>query len=148
MREIFVPSFRDRVVHHLLTNWLRTKLEKLFIHDNYAGREGRGTLFGIRRAERCMREVTQNYQKPAYVLKLDIASYFRSIPKEDLWEGIQKMYVSSFRASEALAVCDTESRTNTSRSVPYISQEITDLSYRLDSGSQISLLRNGNPCPE
>ena len=51
MREIFVPTFRDRVVHHLLANWLRPKLEKIFIYDNYAGREGRGTLFGIRRAE-------------------------------------------------------------------------------------------------
>ena len=84
MREIFVPIFRDRVVHHLLANWLRPKLERLFIHDNYAGREGRGTLFGIRRAEKFMRQVTQNYQKQAYVLKLDIASYFRSIPKERL----------------------------------------------------------------
>ncbi len=84
MREIFVPTFRDRVVHHLLANWLRPKLEKLFIHDNYAGREERGTLFGIRRAEKFMRQVTHNYQKPAFVLKLDISSYFRSIPKERL----------------------------------------------------------------
>lgn len=52
MREIFVPTFRDRVVHHLLANWLRPQLEKIFIYDNYAGREGRGTLFGIRRAEK------------------------------------------------------------------------------------------------
>lgn len=88
MREIFVPTFRDRVVHHLLANWLRPQLEKLFIYDNYAGREGRGTLFGIRRAEKYMRQVTHNYQKPAYVLKLDIASYFRSIPKERLWERL------------------------------------------------------------
>lgn len=88
MREIFVPTFRDRVVHHLLANWLRPKLERLFIHDNYAGREGRGTLFGIRRAKKFMRQVTHNYQKPAYVLKLDIASYFRSIPKERLFSVI------------------------------------------------------------
>lgn len=88
MREIFVPTFRDRVVHHLLANWLRPQLEKIFLYDNYAGREGRGTLFGIRRAEKFMRQVTQNYQKPAYVLKLDIASYFRSIPKKRLWEKI------------------------------------------------------------
>lgn len=95
MREIFVPTFRDRVVHHLIANWLRPKLEKLFIHDNYAGREGRGTLFGIRRAEKFMRQVTHNYQKPAYVLKLDIASYFRSIPKERLWGKIQKLLLPS-----------------------------------------------------
>ena len=84
MREIFVPTFRDRVIHNLLANWLRPKLEKIFIYDNYAGREGRGTLFGIRRAEKFMRQVTHNYQKPAFILKLDIASYFRSIPKERL----------------------------------------------------------------
>ncbi len=91
MREIFVPTFRDRVVHHLLANWLKPKLEKLYIYDNYAGREGRGTLFGIRRAEKFMRKVTQNYQKEGYVLKLDIESYFRSIPKETLWEKMQSV---------------------------------------------------------
>jgi retron-type reverse transcriptase len=95
MREIFVPTFRDRVVHHLLANWLRPKLEKLFIYDNYAGRQGRGTLFGIRRAEKYMRQVTQNYQKEAFVLKLDIASYFRSIPKDILWENLQKTFFPS-----------------------------------------------------
>lgn len=95
MREIFVPTFRDRVVHHLLANWLRPKLEKMFIHDNYAGREEKGTLFGIRRAEKFMRQATQNYQKPAYVLKLDIASYFRSIPKERLWVKIATFLFSS-----------------------------------------------------
>ena len=100
MREIFVPTFRDRVVHHLLANWLRPKLEKIFIHDNYAGREGKGTLFGIRRAEKCMRQATQNYQKPAYVLKLDIASYFRSIPKKRLWGKIERLLCPSFQTSE------------------------------------------------
>ena len=63
---------------------IRSILEYFSIYDNYAGREGRGTLFGIRRAEKFMRQVTHNYQKPAFILKLDIASYFRSIPKERL----------------------------------------------------------------
>ena len=119
MREIFVPTFRDRVVHHLLANWLRPKLEKLFVYDNYAGREGRGTLFGIRRAEKFMRQVTQNYQKPAYVLKLDITSYFRSISKERLWEKIEAFLCLSFQNCEIQAERNEqclESRSITTRS--------------------------------
>lgn len=99
MREIFVPTFRDRVIHHLLANWLRPKLEQLFIYDNYAGREGKGTLFGIRRAEKFMRQITHNYQKPAYVLKLDIASYFRSISKDRLWSKIETFLFPSLYSS-------------------------------------------------
>ena len=48
-----------------------------------------------------MRQVTHNYQKEAFVLKLDIASYFRSIPKEKLWGKIEMLLSPSSRTSES-----------------------------------------------
>jgi len=61
-----------------------------------------------------MRQVTQNYQKPAYVLKLDIASYFRSIPKERLWERVvsviarSEKWASLTSSDEAIHDSDTD----------------------------------------
>jgi len=43
IREIFAAEFKDRVVHHLLFNYLSPRFEKIFIHDSWACREGKGT---------------------------------------------------------------------------------------------------------
>lgn len=50
-REIVAADFRDRVVHHLLFNWINPLFEKHFIYDSYSCRVGKGTLFGINRAK-------------------------------------------------------------------------------------------------
>lgn len=47
MREVIAADFRDRLVHHLLFNFLNPHLEKLLIHDCYSCRKGKGTGFGI-----------------------------------------------------------------------------------------------------
>ena len=43
IREIFAADFRDRVVHHLLYNYLSPIFEKSFIYDSWACRKGKGT---------------------------------------------------------------------------------------------------------
>ena len=48
-REIFAADFRDRVVHHLIARKIQPLLEAQFIDDSYSTREGKGTLYGIRR---------------------------------------------------------------------------------------------------
>jgi len=51
-REIFAADFRDRVVHHWLINKLNPLFEHLFIQDSYACRVGKGTHYGVQRADR------------------------------------------------------------------------------------------------
>lgn len=80
-REIFAADFRDRVVHHLIYRFLAPYCERQFIHDSYSCRKGKGTLFGIHRVQTFMRRVSDNYQKPAYVLKLDIKGYFMQMDR-------------------------------------------------------------------
>ncbi|MCR4566367.1 MAG: RNA-directed DNA polymerase, partial [Bacteroidales bacterium] len=69
-REIFAASFRDRVVHHLVYNDLSPIFEPEFIDDSYSCRVGKGTLYGIERLERAMRECSADYTREAWVLKL------------------------------------------------------------------------------
>ena len=88
VREVFAPSFRDRVVSHVLFNLLAPIYERYFIHDTCSCRKGRGTLFGIERFEHHVRSVTDNYRRPAWILNIDISGYFMSIDRRRLREMI------------------------------------------------------------
>jgi len=43
IREIFAADFCDRVIHHLLYNYLAPIYERQFIYDSWACRKGKGT---------------------------------------------------------------------------------------------------------
>ncbi|MDR3117946.1 MAG: RNA-directed DNA polymerase [Mediterranea sp.] len=83
-REIFASQFRDRVVHHLLYNYLAPIFESRLIYDCYSCRKGKGTSFGIDRFEHHVRSCSDNYRKQAWVLKLDVKGYFMSINRHKL----------------------------------------------------------------
>lgn len=90
-REIFASHFRDRVIHHLIARRLEPILEKILIHDVYNSRKGKGTHYGIQRIDHFMRSCSENYQKNAYILKLDISWFFMSIDRSLLWQKIQDL---------------------------------------------------------
>jgi len=79
------------VVHHFIVNELEPIFERIFIHDSYACRKGKGTLFGIGRMERFSRAVTHSYTQEAYVLKLDISGFFMSIDRGILLAMIERV---------------------------------------------------------
>ena len=87
-REIFAADFRDRVVHHLLHNYLDPVLECSFIEDSYSCRKGKGTLYGIKRMAGFIEECSENYTTDCYILKLDIRGYFMNINKDILSEQL------------------------------------------------------------
>jgi hypothetical protein len=90
-REIFAADFRDRVVHHFVINRINAICEKLFIYDSYSCRQGKGTLFGIKRMEHYLRSCSCNYSKDCYVLKLDIQGFFMHIKRETLYLKVRKI---------------------------------------------------------
>lgn len=81
LREVFAADFRDRIVHHYVINRLNPLFERLFINDSYSCRQGKGTLFGIRRIAHFIDECSRHYSDEAYVLKLDIRGFFMHINK-------------------------------------------------------------------
>jgi len=78
-REVFAATFRDRVVHHYVFDFINDYWEDHFIADSYSCRQGKGTHYGMQRIAHFQRQVTGNFRYPAWVLKLDIQSYFTSI---------------------------------------------------------------------
>jgi hypothetical protein len=86
LREIFAADFADRVVHHVLIDYLEKIWEPIFIHDSYACRKGKGVHAGVDRLARGIRQITANGHRPAWYLQLDIHNYFMSIDKTILME--------------------------------------------------------------
>ncbi len=87
-REVWAADFRDRIVHHLLYNRISPRFYTSFIADSCACIPGRGTLYAAKRLEAKVRSITQNWQRPAHYLKLDLANFFVSINKNILREQI------------------------------------------------------------
>tara|TARA_Y100000296_G_scaffold11353_1_gene13183 strand:+ start:2079 stop:3443 length:1365 start_codon:yes stop_codon:yes gene_type:complete len=83
-REVWAADFRDRIVHHLLHNRIAPRFYAAFIADSCACIPGRGTLYGAKRLESKVRSITQNWKRPAFYLKCDLANFFVSIDKRIL----------------------------------------------------------------
>lgn len=90
LREIFAADFRDRIVHHILVDYLETIWEPVFIHDSYACRRNKGIHQGVARLQKFIRQVTANSSRRAFYLQLDIKNYFMSLDKDILFAMIKK----------------------------------------------------------
>ena len=77
VRQITVAPFRDRVLHHAVCSVMEPYLERLFIHDSYACRRGKGTSRALMRAQHLSR-------RNVFFLKLDVQSYFHSVSHDVL----------------------------------------------------------------
>lgn len=88
-REVFAADFCDRIVHHLIYNYIYELFDRHFIYDSYSCRLEKWTHFGIKRVEHFLRSCSQNYSRDAYILKLDIKWFFMHIDKQILFEKIE-----------------------------------------------------------
>ncbi len=93
-REVWAAQFRDRIVHHLLHNQIAPYFYARFIVDSCACIPGRGTLYAAKRLEKKVRSITQNWKRPVYYLKCDLANFFVSIDKNILW-GLLAPHIAS-----------------------------------------------------
>ncbi len=87
-REIFAAPFRDRIVHHFLYRQNAAWWDRRLIYDSYSCREGKGTLFGIKRLVHHIRSVSNNYTEDVYVVQGDLKGYFMSLPRKGLYERV------------------------------------------------------------
>ena len=88
-REVWAAAFRDRVVHHLLYNRVAPRFYASFIADSCACIPGRGTLYAAKRLESKIRSASENWSKPAFYLKCDLANFFVAIDKAVLRKQLE-----------------------------------------------------------
>ena len=75
-REVIAAQFADCIVNHLYHNYTHDIYERTFTHDSYSSIKGRGTHYGIRRAEHHMRSASKNHTRECHVLQKDIRGFF------------------------------------------------------------------------
>jgi len=80
-REIFAPSYKDRIDHHVFVDALEPYFDKKFIFDSYASRRNKGTHKAIKRLQQFLKK-----DKTMFYLQLDIQNFFTSIDKEILFQ--------------------------------------------------------------
>jgi len=89
-REVWAARIRDRIVHHLLYNYIAPRFHARFVADSCACIPGRGTLYAAKRLEHQVRSYTRNWSQPAHYLKCDLANFFVSIHKTVVLEQLQR----------------------------------------------------------
>lgn len=90
LRHIHKAKVVDRIVHHLLYQYLYPLFDKTFIFDSYSCRLNKGTHKGVLRLEKFTRIVSQNYSKDCWALKLDIKKFFASVDRDILVRILDK----------------------------------------------------------
>ncbi|MFL1387516.1 RNA-directed DNA polymerase [Pseudomonas tritici] len=88
-REVWAAAFRDRVVHHLMYNHVAPSFYASFIADSCACIPGRGTLYAAKRLESKIRSASENWSKPLFYLKCDLANFFVAIDKAVLRKQLE-----------------------------------------------------------
>jgi hypothetical protein len=84
-RLITAPCFRERVLHHAVTNVCEPVFERWLIADSFACRRGKGRLAALSRA----RSFAARFP---FFLKLDIRKYFASISHQILSEKLVRLF--------------------------------------------------------
>lgn len=103
LREIFAANFRDRIVQH----WICLRLEPLFERRfksqgdvSHNCRKGYGTRSAIEALERDIKEVSQDYQREAWIAKIDIQSFFMSIDTTRLWNFLRDFIKEQYKGDD------------------------------------------------
>lgn len=88
-REVWAATFADRVVHHIIYQRLRPRIEPGFAPTSFACIKNRGTLAAAAWAHQSLRRVTNGWTGSAWTLQLDIANFFPSIDQTILWQLLE-----------------------------------------------------------
>ena len=89
-RNIHKATVRDRLLHHAIYRVLYPYFDRLFVHDSYSCRLGKGTHKAMRRFAQFGNLVSKNHTKTCWVLKCDIRKFFASIDQELLLDILKK----------------------------------------------------------
>lgn len=89
-REIKACKFRDKVVQHVLCdNILKTYIPQICIADNYAGQEGKGTLYARERLRGKIEQFSAEHGASGYFYKGDIEKFYYNIDHEKATDIMQ-----------------------------------------------------------
>lgn len=78
-RELYIPQYRDKIVHHAINNQLAEYYRVRFIEDSFANIKGRGNRAAVLRLKQQAHDAYRQWGDQTYILKIDIQKFFQSI---------------------------------------------------------------------
>lgn len=96
-RVIFAPSYRDKIVHHMVYGVLRDLYEPSFIYHSYSCIRGKGNKAATLAIQKMLKTGSK------WIVKLDVSKFFPSIDR-DILKSLLRIKLSSTRT---LGLCDT-----------------------------------------
>ncbi len=143
-REVFAAQFRDRVVHHLLYNYLSPIYEPRFIYDSFACRPGKGTHAAMKRVQDFAYKASKGGQlDECYYLQMDVKSFFTTIDKAKLYEMIAR----NIKRDEILWLTELIIHHDPARDVPPIIHSPQKLFDKLPSDKSLFQAPTGYGLP-
>jgi RNA-directed DNA polymerase len=83
-RHIHKAVVRDRVLHHAIMGILYQLYDKIFIHNSFSCRVGKGTHKGVEMLRSMLLKESRNNTRTVFILKCDIQKFFNSIDHDIL----------------------------------------------------------------
>lgn len=87
-RDIHAPSFKDKIVHHMLNNILLPYVTTRFSKNSYSCIKGRGNLNAVKYLQNILRITKRLYGEEGRYVKIDISKFFYTINREVLKERL------------------------------------------------------------
>lgn len=100
-REIFAANFRDRIVHHWISQRIEPLFEQQMIPTTFNCRKEKGTLAAQMYVAQAIRDVSVNYTRDCYVMKLDIKGFFMSIDRQRICDKVSRFVADRYHEDDA-----------------------------------------------
>lgn len=103
LREVFAAAFRDRIAQHWVCIRLIPIIEERFLEVgdmSYNCRKEYGTLAAVKAYAEKIEKVSHGYARDAWILKLDIKSFFMTIDRKVLWSKLKPFILERYRGDD------------------------------------------------
>ena len=92
-RIINKATVRDRVVHHLIYEYLEKIFQPTFIYHSYSCQRNKGVHLSVQNVSKALRKISKNYTVPVWSLKMDIKKFFASVDQTILVSLLRKKII-------------------------------------------------------
>ena len=90
IRHIHKAEIKDRIIHHLISEYLNQIYDRIFVFDSYSCRLDKGTHKAVNRLKQFSLKQSKNNRINFYCLKCDIKKFFDSVDHDILIEILKR----------------------------------------------------------
>lgn len=98
-REVWASEVELKIIQTILDEYLRPLIEERLTDRTFNNRIGYGTHAAINRVIEDISEVSNNYTKDAWIVKIDLKGYFPNINQDIAWGLVTELITSTYEGA-------------------------------------------------